>query len=267
VNRAANLEPRPVTHGRKIFPQGSARLVPSAEGYARWALLYDQIPNPLLAREERHLLPLLTGLRNRSILDLACGTGRWLERLTGRAGGWAVGVDCSIEMLRVAAKKDAISGCLTRSGCASLPFRSGVFDLAICSFSLGHILDLRSTVRELGRVTKPGADIFVSDLHPEAYARGWRVGFRDQSTAVQIETIPRTTEQIVHAFCSVGFELLTLQDLRLGDPERHIFEIAGKAESFQGACEIPAVLVCHFKCLTSPTGGRPFEVRATEPEP
>jgi ubiquinone/menaquinone biosynthesis C-methylase UbiE len=265
VNSAANVEPPLVTRGRNSFSQGDACLVASAEGYARWAPLYDQTPNPLLAREERHLLPLLTGLRNRSMLDLACGTGRWLEKLTARAGGWGVGIDCSIEMLCVAAKKDAISGRLVRSGCANLPFRSGVFDLAICSFSLGHILDLRSMVREVARVTKSGADVFVSDLHPEAYARGWRVGFRDRSAAIQIETIPRTTEQIVHAFCADGFELRTFQELRLGDPERHIFEIAGKAQSFQEARHPAAVLVCHFKRLTPPFGGPPFEVKATEP--
>lgn len=267
MSSAANAELRLEMRGRNVFPQGSTCLVPSAEGYARWAPLYDQTPNPLLAREERQLLPLLAGLRNRSILDLACGTGRWLEKLTAQAGGSVVGIDSSIAMLRIAAKKDAIRGRFTRSGCANLPFRTRVFDLAICSFSLGHILDLRSTVRELARVTKPSADIFVSDLHPEAYARGWRVGFRDQGTAVQIETIPRTTEQIVHAFCADGFELLTLHELQLGGPERHIFELAGKGQSFQDACQLPAVLVCHFKRLTPPTGGRPFDVKAKKAEP
>lgn len=264
VNSAANVEPRLKTHAEIFLRQGDACQVPCAEGYARWAPIYDQTPNPLLAREERHLLPLLSGLHNQSILDLACGTGRWLEKLIGQAGRSGVGIDSSIAMLRIAAKKHAIGGRLTKSSCEDLPFRAGVFDLAICSFSLGHILNLRCAVRELARVTKSGANIFVSDLHPEAYARGWRVGFRDQSSAVQMETIPRTAAEIVHAFCAEGFERPTLQSLRLGDPERHIFEKAGRAQSFHGACQLPAVLVCRFKRLASPTKCRPFEDQATE---
>ena len=55
-----------------------------AEGYERWAPTYDHAPNPLLAREERHLLPLLEDLQSKRMLDLACGTGRWLEKLATR---------------------------------------------------------------------------------------------------------------------------------------------------------------------------------------
>jgi ubiquinone/menaquinone biosynthesis C-methylase UbiE len=247
------------TQGRELV--NSSPAVPVAEGYDRWASTYDYGPNPLLACEERHLLPIVLGLRHKRILDLACGTGRWLERLIAQGGESGVGIDSSVAMLRVAGKKDTISGRLAQAACESLPFRSTVFDLAICSFSLGHIRDMESMVRELARVTKPGADVLVSDLHPEAYARGWRVGFRDQDSAVQIETLPRTAEEIVQAFHANGLECLTHMSLRLGDPEQAIFARAGKGRSFQEACQLPAILACHFKRLplqTAPISNRPL---------
>ena len=237
--------------GRDLRPRGSSSLTPAAEGYERWAPIYDDDPNPLLAREERYLLPLLASLQNKRTLDLACGTGRWVEKLKAH-GGSRVGIDCSVAMLRVAAKKEAASGRVARGICESLPFRTAVFDLAICSFALGHIRDLASVGRELARVTRPGASIFVSDLHPEAFAQGWRVGFRDGTTAVQIETLPRTAEEIVQAFNSSGFECITQVPLRLGEPEKPIFVKAGKIHSFAAACQLPAVLACHFKRLDSP---------------
>ena len=56
------------------------------EGYERWAPTYDHDPNPLLALEERQLKLMIPPLKGKRVLDLACGTGRWLAWLmTGRS--------------------------------------------------------------------------------------------------------------------------------------------------------------------------------------
>ena len=107
-----------------------SRRVSAAEGYECWAPIYDEVPNPLLAREERHLLPLLTDLHNKSVLDVACGTGRWLERLMGQASQSGIGIDCSSAMLRIAGRKSAIKGRLVRADCENLPLPGAAFDLA-----------------------------------------------------------------------------------------------------------------------------------------
>jgi ubiquinone/menaquinone biosynthesis C-methylase UbiE len=221
------------------------------EGYERWAPTYDHAPNPLINLEERKLAPLLPNLSGKHVLDLACGTGRWLEKLSAQGAGLGVGVDFSAAMLRVAARKAVISGRLARADCLRLPFPASVFDLVVCSFALGHIHDLGAMVRELARVTKPGADVFVSDLHPEAYARGWRTGFRDSRSAIQIEMSPRTAEEVIRAFFSGGFECLTHVPLCLGEPEQPIFAQAGKENLFEAACRMPAVLLFHFNRIGS----------------
>ena len=217
------------------------------EGYERWAPSYDDAPNPLLHLEQRKLAPLLPDLSGKYVLDLACGTGRWLEKLSVQGTNRGVGVDLSSAMLQVADKKAAITGRLARADCQSLPFQRSIFDLVVCSFAVGHIHDLDALVCELARVTKPGADVLVSDLHPEAYARGWRTGFRDSRSAIQIEMSPRTAEQIVRVFYTGGFECLTHIPLCLGEPERPMFVQAGKENFFEAACRIPAVLLFHFR--------------------
>ena len=218
-----------------------------SEGYERWAPLYDQTPNPLLSREERHLLSLLPELRNKSVLDSGCGTGRWLEHLMARGSSAGVGVDLSMPMLRIARKKEGSRGRLAQASCENLPLSKAAFDLVICSFAMGHIPDLGRMVHELARVTRPGADVFVSDLHPEAYERGWRVGFREGGTAVQIETLYRSAKEIIQTFCSNGFACEANEALWLGEREEPLFARAGKAHFFGEACRLPAVLVCHFR--------------------
>ena len=253
MNRTAHVEPElPAALRGEPSEPGGLRQVSVATGYERWAPIYDRDPNPLLAREERHLSPLLAGLESKRVLDLACGTGRWLNRLMTRGRASGVGLDRSDAMLRVACGKGAITGRLARATCESLPFRGGVFDLAVCSFAVGHIRDLGLMVRELARVTRPTADLFVSDLHPDAYSRGWRVGFRDESSAVHIEIFPRAAEEIIRPFCSNGFECPSQTPLWLEEPEQHIFARAGKSDQFAEACQSPAVLLFHFRRLGSP---------------
>jgi len=222
-------------------------VVDADEGYERWAHVYDDVPNPLLAREERHLLPALTDLRNKSVLDLACGTGRWLEKFLALDAKVAIGVDRSAAMLGVARRKSRIRQSLVEGACDRLPFSYASFDLAVCSFALGHIADLDALAREIARVTRNGGDVFVSDLHPDAYAHGWRVGFREGGDAVQIRTHHRPLEEVAQAFCSHGFECQAQCSLWLGETERPLFERAGKSNSFTAACGLPAVFVCHFR--------------------
>ena len=241
-----------VAPGASHEPEGTICKVPVAEGYTRWAASYDDAPNPLLAREERYLSPLLVDLHGRSVLDLACGTGRWLERLVLRGCDSAVGVDLSLAMLRIANKKDALRGRLTQALGENLPLPGAAFDLAMCSFALGHVQELGTLARELKRVTSVGADVFVSDLHPEAHKRGWRVGFRDCGGEVQIETQSRSAQHIVRTFSSNEFSCLACLPLWLGEPEEPIFARAGKSMLFVSACQLPAILICHFRRVGAP---------------
>ena len=216
------------------------------EGYERWAPSYDQRQNPLLAREERYVDPLITDVRGKNVLDLACGTGRWLQKAFARGVYRAVGVDRSHAMLQVARKKSSIQSRLIQADCLNLPLPSRFFDLLICSFALAHVGDFQKMLRECARVMKPNGEIIISDLHPEAFARGWRTGFRDADSTVHIEAIPRAAEDIVRTFHAAGLECLTTDSLFLGEPERPIFIMANKENEFAEAAQVPAVLVCRF---------------------
>jgi ubiquinone/menaquinone biosynthesis C-methylase UbiE len=217
------------------------------EGYERWAPTYDRDPNPLLALEERQLRLMVPPLEGKRVLDLACGTGRWLAWLMTRGASSGVGVDFSPAMLAAAKEKSAVRGRVVQANCRAVPFANAVFDLVVCSFAVGHIPDLRSVAREVGRVATPGADVYVSDLHPLAYGQGWQTGFRDNSRAVEIATWSRSAHEFQAPWVSAGFDCTQLVECRFSEPERHVFARAGKAREFDDFCQVPAVLICHFQ--------------------
>ena len=249
LGHAALRSPRGGSYAGTV-PSAEKRCVPVREGYERWAPTYDRNPNPLLALEERCLKPLILCLEGKRVLDLACGTGRWLAWLLTQGAASVIGADFSAAMLAVASGKAALQKHLVQAECCTVPFAKGVFDLVICSFALGHILDLESLAREVGRVATANADVYVSDLHPLAYSRGWQTGFRDNEGAVEISTWPRPVRKLLAAWSSAGFRCAQLVECQLGEPERPILARAGKAHLFQEVRAVPAVLIHHFKRLS-----------------
>ncbi|HEY5162087.1 MAG TPA: class I SAM-dependent methyltransferase, partial [Terriglobales bacterium] len=112
------------------------------EGFRRWAEVYDETPNPLLSLEERLLAPMLGDLRGRTVVDVGCGTGRWLSRLSGRGAHQLIGIDRSPAMLQKARRKPGPKASLFCADSCSLPVRSNTADFILCSFTLGYIADV-----------------------------------------------------------------------------------------------------------------------------
>jgi len=217
------------------------------EGYRRWAPVYDEFPNPLLALEQRAVLPSLPEIAERRVLDLGCGTGRWSRVLAGKRPACLVAVDISDAMLREASqKRAAASGLLIQADCSLLPLADHTFDLGICSFAVGHMSALDGMAQECARVLRPGAALFVSDLHPAAYRAGWRTCFRDSCGRAEIATVRRGLSEILAPFSTAGLRCAAVEEVRFGEEERGIFRSAGKDGYFREASSIPAVVVCRF---------------------
>ena len=94
------------------------------------------------------------GLRPRTAVDLACGTGS-VTKLLARQGLWVTGVDMSEEMLTVAMDKCAELPNLPRFVCQRLEhlwLPRGV-DLAVCALdSLDYVTDPKDCAEAIRRV-------------------------------------------------------------------------------------------------------------------
>ena len=238
--------------GAETYVSAAKRPVSVQEGYERWAPTYDLDPNPLLALEERQLRCMLPALQGKRVLDLACGTGRWLAWILGQEANSAVGIDSSPAMLAAARQKPGLAGRLLAADCGVLPFPDRAFDLVLCAFAISHIVDVERVAREVARVTAPNGDVYVSDLHPQAHAQGWRTGFRDDQGSVEIATWPHSVRELLATWMSSGFECVQSVECRFTEMERPIFRRAGKAHLFAEVCHVPAVQVFHFQLRPEP---------------
>src|SRR3984957_9741893 len=176
-------------------------MVTPSDVFDAWARVYDEQPNPLLSLEQRFLsrmLPVAAGL---NILDAGCGTGRWLQFLAAYHPASLVGVDTSSEMLQRASIKLGTASTLTLGSCTALPVPNTAIDLVLSSFVLSYLEDVEIFAREVHRVTRQGATIFVSDMHPgTAIACGWKRSFKAKGTEEHLRTNGLSIEQITDIF-------------------------------------------------------------------
>jgi ubiquinone/menaquinone biosynthesis C-methylase UbiE len=223
-------------------------LVSAVEGHTLWAEQYDRELNPLLALERRILGDLLQPILSRRFIDVGCGTGRWMEYLRDR-GGYTFGADACEAMVRVAEQKSALTGRCVLSDAASLPFRDEVADTTICSFAAGYFPDLRQALRELARVTHRNGRVIISDLHPKAIAVGWARSFKVADTRYELNHFHYKEIDFLRAAELADLKIEKLLDGSFDEPERPIFERAGKATSFEAVTRIPAVWICAWTRL------------------
>ncbi len=217
-----------------------------AEGYRVWAPSYDSCQNPLLAVESRVLAHKLESVQGKFLVDVACGTGRWMAHAAAR-GAKVLGVDLSFEMLAVARGKPLLEGCLLQADGCRLPLSDQVSDIAMCSFSVGYVGHPDQLMRELRRVVRIGGTILISDLHPMAQRRGWRRSFRCGPRVLEIESHPYTVERLIGAGRCAGLRLREILEPCIAEPERPIMRTAGKEHLFAEVSAIPAVLAVEWE--------------------
>jgi SAM-dependent methyltransferase len=212
------------------------------EGHRLWAQSYDSDHNPLLALERRILQPHLDKLQNHFVVDIGCGTGRWLS-FASESGATVAGIDLTGEMLAQAAAKPGLAGRLARADAQRLPLAGAIADLALCSFCAAYVPDLCALFAELARVTRPQGRVVVSDLHPAAIAAGWKRTFHNSGLVYEMKLDPHPAKDSIRAGLQSGLTLWRVFEPGFGEPERSLFEKAGKSETYEAAASLPALLI------------------------
>jgi cytosine/adenosine deaminase-related metal-dependent hydrolase/ubiquinone/menaquinone biosynthesis C-methylase UbiE len=218
------------------------------EAFDTWAEVYDTQPNPLLALEERVLGSMMPDVRGLDVLDAGCGTGRWLQRLVDRSPRSLLGVDISPAMLLLAGIKLSQKCSLRPGSCTALPVSDASCDMVLSSFVVSYLEDLDAFAREIDRVARPGATIFLTDMHPETEAfRGWKRAFKVNGAELQISVRGWGLRQIIQAFQTRGFKVVSLTEPAFGPEERQIFEASGKLELYHSTEALPAIYVLQLR--------------------
>lgn len=225
---------------------------PNEEAFAAWAEVYDKQPNALVSLEERYLSSLLPRLRGVDVVDIGCGTGRWLERIAVERPRTLCGIDSSRAMLQIAGARGLDGVRLLHTGGVDLPLASNSADVILATFMLSYVADIDRFAREIARIARPESVVFLSDMHPATARRlGWKRVAGASSNPTELQTFHQELHPLIAAFERAGFAVRALVEPVFGAPERAIFAGADRLHRMAEAEGHPAIYLLELERLPS----------------
>jgi ubiquinone/menaquinone biosynthesis C-methylase UbiE len=166
-----------------------------------------------------------TGAKNGfCFLDVGCGTGHYTKAIAIFGGEWH-GTDISEIMVRQA-QEESSGITWSVSNAASLPYRDGFFDGAICTLAIHHFPELASSFRRIWQVLKKGRFVIFTAF-PEQIHGYWLSHYFPEMTRRSAEKMP-AKQLVVSELQSVGFEIETIVPFDVTNELQDLFLYSGK---------------------------------------
>lgn len=152
----------------------------------------------------KEIVDRLGNLEGAQVLDIACGTGKWLEYLASK-GAAASGIDISERA--IAACQERMPTSDIRVGIAEdLPFQDASFDVITCMGSLEHFLEPHRAIAEMRRVGKEKARYLI--LVPNSGFLPRRLGLYGGTDQVKVREVVRSLREWDALFSAAGLRVL-----------------------------------------------------------
>lgn len=183
-------------------------------GYNQWANFYDSYPNPTVAIDDLTFPEFYDDVRNESVLEIGCGTGRHTKRLI-ELENTVVGVDVSAGMLEKARQKiNSPNASFIEGDILDVQIPNAPFDSIVMSLVLEHISDLNRFFSRSAELLKAKGRIFFSEIHPERIEAGIMAHFKQaDGEEFHLESRPHTELEIRDAANRYGFEVEILRSV------------------------------------------------------
>jgi ubiquinone/menaquinone biosynthesis C-methylase UbiE len=196
------------------------KVLPTREGYERWAATYDTMGNWLLELEEPEVERVLSDLEGLDVLDVGTGTGRHAIRFAER-GARVTAVDFSEQMLDKAHEKAGADRVrwLVHDVARPLPFEANSFDRVLSALVLEHIPvdQLASFFGELGRVARADGVIVVTAMHPAMFLKGVSANFREEGGEVRPRSYVATISDYLMGAIRAGLVIVDVAERSVDD--------------------------------------------------
>lgn len=149
------------------------RKIAATDHFDNWSSNYENglFYHYFFERLHQKLLSVVGDANGLSVLDIGCGTGSLLRKLSDAGAETLAGVDASGGMLDEARKIAGTREIEFIQGPAhKLPFDDRSFDLVTTSVAFHHFGEPEQVITEMGRVMKPGGRLLVCDMSGEGPA-------------------------------------------------------------------------------------------------
>ncbi len=177
------------------------------EGYAVWALSYDEHANPMTAMVAHALAQPGRDLAGSEVVELGCGTGRNAAAMLALGAARYRGVDESPEMLARATARglDPTRVAFERGDLFDTAAAAPV-DLVVISLVVEHFEDPTPVLAAAARAARHGGRLWLLEAHPAARAIGARAHVEADDDTLMLPSHEHTAASLASALIDTGWD-------------------------------------------------------------
>lgn len=215
----------------------TAEFLSPQSAYDEWAEHYDD-DDPSTLLDEPFLLAQLKPFGGCRILDLGCGTGRYLR--LAAPGTAVVGADLSRGMLQRARRQTSadLGARWVQASVECLPFCAATFDRIISGLVLDHVRSLRKFFEGIAETLRPGGRAIVTAVHPDMQRKtGPTVRFTAAGREYRTQGTIHETQEILAAVQQAGLSIERCEEPRVDE------QLIARREAWKDRLGCPALLL------------------------
>jgi ubiquinone/menaquinone biosynthesis C-methylase UbiE len=222
----------------------------SVEAYDLWSANYDAQPGNLMLDLDEMLFSRLlnnTDLKNKTIADIGCGTGRHWNRLFEKEPLSLTGFDVSKGMLDRLKEKfpQANVHQITDDLFSKIP--DAQYDMIVSTLTVAHIRDITTAINAWCRLLKPNAGIIITDFHPKMLAFGGKRTFSHNNRRMAIRNYVYHIHTIKDILYENGFSLAAEEEFSIDETVKHYYERQNALPVYEQYKGFPVIYGIHLK--------------------
>ena len=225
-----------------LFFKQNYKLAESA--YDLWAENYDNQPcNLMLARDEEIFSALLNSidLKNKTVTDVGCGTGRHWQKIFDKNPQRLFGYDVSEGMLQKLNEKFPQAHTRLLSGNKLPGLHDEYVDCIVSTLTIAHIQNAKQALHEWNRVLKPGGAMIITDYHPSALAKGGKRTFTHHKKTIAIKNYVHTIDDIKDLARQLHLEVSRLVEKPIDESAKHFYEAQNAMKVYEAWRGTPVI--------------------------
>ncbi|MDB5258851.1 MAG: hypothetical protein JWO73_59 [Candidatus Taylorbacteria bacterium] len=164
----------------------------------------------------------LIAIKDRDILDLGCGDGRYAMHLKELGARSVEGIDISEKMIEIAFQnKEKTSGVdFHVADGRKLPFKDHTFDIIFSNFVIHYFENTSEVFKEIGRVLRPGGYFIgtfnVTDVSPgfeRLYNTNMPIRLGKGDSSIVVQNLIKSRDEISRALSENNLMILSEKEI------------------------------------------------------
>jgi ubiquinone/menaquinone biosynthesis C-methylase UbiE len=233
---------------RKLFNLPVVETDPE-KAYDLWAAAYDAQPdNLMLLLDQQVFTGLLneTEIKDKTVVDIGCGTGRHWKEILSRNPRSLTGYDVSAQMLQVLKQKFPQQKAVRLlDNKVDEPLNS--CDIIISTLALAHIPDPEAAIRQWSQILKPGGEMIITDYHPEALTKGGNRTFRYNNKLVAVKNYVHPLNRVLTIAKQLELTVLRTVERKIGEDLKAFYEKQNALPVYEKFRGVPIIYGIHLK--------------------